>query len=31
VKATRAKQAFLAVFDPLARRFGQRVWTAAEF
>jgi DNA-binding SARP family transcriptional activator len=31
VKATRAKQAFLAVFDPLARRFGQRVWAAGEF
>jgi DNA-binding SARP family transcriptional activator len=30
-KATRTKQAFLAVFDPLARRFDQRVWTAAEF
>jgi DNA-binding SARP family transcriptional activator len=31
VKATRAKQAFLAVFDPLARHYGQRVWTAGEF
>jgi DNA-binding SARP family transcriptional activator len=30
-KATRAKQAFLAVFNPLARRFDQPVWTAAEF
>jgi DNA-binding SARP family transcriptional activator len=30
-KATKAKRAFLAVFDPLARRFGQRVWTAREF
>ena len=31
VKATRAKQAFLAVFNPLARRFDQPVWTAGEF
>jgi hypothetical protein len=30
-KATRAKRAFLTVFDPLARRFDQRVWTAGEF
>ena len=30
-KATRTKKAFLAVFDPMARRFGQRVWTAGEF
>jgi DNA-binding SARP family transcriptional activator len=30
-KATRTKRAFLTVFDPLARRFGQRVWTAGEF
>jgi DNA-binding SARP family transcriptional activator len=30
-KATRTKRAFLAVFDPLARRFHQRVWTAGEF
>ena len=30
-KATRTKQAFLAVFDPLARRVGKRVWTAGEF
>ena len=30
-KATRAKRAFLAVFNPLARRFGQRTWTAADF
>jgi hypothetical protein len=29
--ATRTKRAFLAVFDPLARRFHQRVWTAGEF
>jgi DNA-binding SARP family transcriptional activator len=31
VQATRTKRAFLAVFDPLARRFGRRVWTANEF
>jgi hypothetical protein len=30
-QATRTKQAFLTVFDPLARRFHQRVWTAGEF
>jgi DNA-binding SARP family transcriptional activator len=30
-RATRAKRAFVAVFDPLARRFHQRVWTADEF
>jgi DNA-binding SARP family transcriptional activator len=30
-RATRTKRDFLAVFDPLARRFGQRVWTAREF
>jgi DNA-binding SARP family transcriptional activator len=30
-RATRTKKAFLAVFDPLARRFGRRVWTAGEF
>ena len=30
-RATKTKQAFLAVFDPLARRFGQRVWTVGEF
>jgi DNA-binding SARP family transcriptional activator len=30
-KATRTKRAFVAVFDPLARRFHQRVWTAGEF
>jgi DNA-binding SARP family transcriptional activator len=29
--ATRTKRAFLAVFDPLARRFHRRVWTAGEF
>jgi hypothetical protein len=29
--ATRTKQAFLLVFDPLARRFDQRVWAAEEF
>jgi DNA-binding SARP family transcriptional activator len=30
-KATRAKQRFLAVFNPLARRFDQPAWSAAEF
>jgi len=30
-EATRTKRAFVAVFDPLARRFDQRVWTAGEF
>jgi hypothetical protein len=30
-KATLAKRAFVAAFDPLARRVGQREWTAAEF
>jgi DNA-binding SARP family transcriptional activator len=30
-KATRLKKRFLVVFDPLARRFGQRAWRAAEF
>jgi DNA-binding SARP family transcriptional activator len=30
-RATRAKKAFLAVFNPLARRFGQRPWTASDF
>jgi DNA-binding SARP family transcriptional activator len=30
-EATRTKRAFVAVFDPLARRFHQRVWTAGEF
>ena len=29
--ATRAKRSFLAVFDPLARRFHRRTWTAGEF
>jgi DNA-binding SARP family transcriptional activator len=29
--ATRLKQEFVAAFDPLARRFGQRVWRADEF
>ena len=29
--ATRAKQQFVAVFDPLARRFHRRAWTATEF
>jgi DNA-binding SARP family transcriptional activator len=31
LQATRAKQSFVAAFDPLARRFGKRVWTAGEF
>jgi DNA-binding SARP family transcriptional activator len=30
-KATREKRAFLAVFNPLARRFNRRAWTAREF
>jgi len=30
-EATRLKKAFLAVFNPLAGRFGQRAWRAAEF
>jgi hypothetical protein len=30
-RATRVKREFLAVFDPLARRFGARVWTADQF
>src|SRR6266540_501760 len=30
-EATRTKRAFVAVFDPLARRFHQRVWTAGDF
>jgi DNA-binding SARP family transcriptional activator len=30
-RATSAKKAFLVVFDPLARRFHQRVWAAGEF
>ncbi len=30
-EATRTKRAFVAVFDPLARRFDQRVWTAVDF
>jgi DNA-binding SARP family transcriptional activator len=29
--ATRLKRAFLVAFDPLARRFHQRVWNASEF
>jgi DNA-binding SARP family transcriptional activator len=29
--ATRTKQQFVAVFDPLARRFHRRAWTATEF
>jgi DNA-binding SARP family transcriptional activator len=31
VRATRAKQRFLATFNPLARRYGQRTWQATEF
>jgi DNA-binding SARP family transcriptional activator len=30
-RATQAKRDFLAVFNPLARRFHQRVWTAEDF
>jgi DNA-binding SARP family transcriptional activator len=30
-RATQTKRAFLAVFDPIARRFDQRVWNAGEF
>ncbi|MFY9577739.1 MAG: hypothetical protein WAQ33_00300, partial [Gaiellaceae bacterium] len=30
-RATRLKREFLAVFDPLAKRFGQRVWRVDEF
>jgi DNA-binding SARP family transcriptional activator len=30
-QATRTKRAFLSAFDPLARRFDQRVWRASEF
>jgi len=29
--ATRAKQQFVAVFDPLARRFHRRSWQASDF
>jgi hypothetical protein len=29
--ATRTKQAFVAAFDPLARRFDRRVWKAGDF
>jgi DNA-binding SARP family transcriptional activator len=29
-QATAAKQAFVDAFDPLARRFGERTWTAAD-
>jgi DNA-binding SARP family transcriptional activator len=31
LRATRAKRAFLAAFDPLARQLHQRVWTVDEF
>jgi DNA-binding SARP family transcriptional activator len=30
-KATKLKQQFLAIFDPLARQFGRRVWRADQF
>jgi DNA-binding SARP family transcriptional activator len=30
-RATLSKRAFVAAFNPLARRLGQRVWTASEF
>jgi DNA-binding SARP family transcriptional activator len=30
-QATRTKRVFVAVFDPLARRFQQRAWSAGEF
>jgi DNA-binding SARP family transcriptional activator len=30
-RANRAKEAFLALFNPLARRFDQRVWSPADF
>ncbi|HYZ77092.1 MAG TPA: AfsR/SARP family transcriptional regulator [Gaiellaceae bacterium] len=30
-RATRLKRQFLVAFDPLAKRFGQRVWKADEF
>jgi DNA-binding SARP family transcriptional activator len=30
-RATKLKQRFLVAFNPLARRFGQRVWAAEEF
>jgi DNA-binding SARP family transcriptional activator len=30
-RATKSKRAFLAAFNPLARRLGQEVWTAREF
>jgi DNA-binding SARP family transcriptional activator len=30
-RATLAKRSFVASFNPLARRFGQRTWTASEF
>jgi hypothetical protein len=29
--ATRTKQRFVAAFNPLARRFDQRTWSAADF
>ena len=30
-RATETKQAFVRVFDPLARRYGERTWTASDF
>jgi hypothetical protein len=30
-RATAAKERFLAAFDPLAKRFHRRTWSAAEF
>ena len=30
-RATRLKWSFLVVFDPLAQRFGRRIWRADEF
>jgi hypothetical protein len=30
-RASAAKRRFVAGFDPLARRFGQRTWKAGEF
>ena len=30
-RATRLKRSFLVVFDPLAQRFGRRIWRADEF
>jgi hypothetical protein len=30
-RATAAKKSFIAAFDPLANRFGSRIWSASEF